>query len=847
MNDRKLILGDWRFREAGGAEWRPAQVPGCVHTDLLRNGLIPDPFDGTNEIDLQWIDKKDWEYETAFDVPGELLTHSKLELAFEGLDTYADVELNGRQVLSADNMFRGYRVDVKPWIRGSGNTLRILFRSPIREGLAKLEAHGYGLPASNDDSETGGIGESKVSVFTRKAPYHYGWDWGPRFVTSGIWKAVSLEGWSGCRIRDLFIRQEEVTEAAARVTAVAEIEAEAAGAARLTVTTEGYEWTKEFELKPGVQTVELPAEIANPKRWWCRGFGDPALYDFKAVLAAGGRPIDGRAVRTGLRAIRLVRDPDAHGAAFYFELNGVPVFAKGANHIPNDSFVTELTYERYRHEIASAAESNFNMLRVWGGGVYEADVFYELCDEYGILVWQDFMFACSMYPGDEAFLDNVRREAEDNLRRLRNHPCIALWCGNNEIDTAWAHYNEEGGWGWKKLYSPEQRERIWADYEALFHDVLPKAVERMAPGADYWPSSPMQALTGNIDQHATNRSARGDIHFWAVWHASEPFENYNDNIGRFMSEYGFQSFPEYRTARSYARDEDMELESRVMLHHQKNKRGNQLIREYSDMYLKAPKDFVSFLYMSQVLQAEAMKIAIESHRRSKSYCMGTLYWQANDCWPVASWSSMDYFGRWKAVQYYARKSFKDVLLSAAEKDGAASFHVISDRLDAVRGRLAVRLYDFEGRVLKEETLPVSVGSNAAEMVFALRTAEWLDGRQPERVLLVGELTDDAGETLDVTAHYFVSSKRLALEEPGIQVREAAGSGGTAFTLTASRLAKQVYLEAEEEGIFSDNFFDLVPGIPKTVTFRRRSDGDIPFVQGSPGSLTVRSMTDFAIV
>ncbi|WP_276354937.1 beta-mannosidase [Cohnella caldifontis] len=846
MNDRIRKLGGWRFRAADETGWREARVPGCVHTDLLRCGAIPDPFDGTNELDLQWIDKKDWVYETEFAVPPELMAQSRVELVFEGLDTYADVVLNGKHLLSADNMFRTYRIEAKPHLMPAGNRLSVRFRSPIREGLAKLEALGYGLPASNDDSETGGLGDRKVSVFTRKAPYHFGWDWGPRFVTSGIWREVSLQGWSGVRIADLFIRQNEVTAASANITAVAEIEAESAGTALFKLTDGKTVFEKEVRLEAGRQTAWLSAEIPNPRLWWCRGLGEPELYTFRAVLEQDGGTAAEREVRTGLRSVRLVRNPDARGSTFHFELNGVPVFAKGANHIPNDSFVTEVTRERYRHEIASAARSNFNMLRVWGGGIYEAEDFYELCDEYGIMVWQDFMFACSMYPGDEAFLDNVRQEAEDNLRRLRNHPSIALWCGNNEIDAAWSQYDEEGGWGWKKLYAAERRKRIWADYEAVFHRVLPQAVERFAPGADYWPSSPLQALTGDVRQHATNDSSHGDIHFWAVWHASEPFEKYNGNIGRFMSEYGFQSFPEYRTVRTYAREDEMELESEVMLHHQKHKRGNQLIREYSKLYLKDPKDFVSFLYMSQVLQGEAMKTAIEAHRRRKGYCMGTLYWQMNDCWPVASWSSMDYLGRWKAVQYYAKKSCRDVLLSIREENGELSFHVVSDVLRPIKGTLTIRQADFDGSVRKELALPVTVAANEAAKVYAAAASEWRGESRPESTVLIGELREENGELLDRTEFYFVSSKDLALEAPDLVCEEVPGSGGSSFTLRASRLAKQVYLEAEAEGVFSDNFFDLVPGIPKTVTFYGREDGEVPFAQRAPGRLSVRSMIDFAI-
>lgn len=846
MSEMKWLLSNWKFKAIEDKDWLQAEVPGCVHVDLLKNNVINNPFEGMNERELQWIDRKVWEYAAEFEVPKDLLSHSKLELIFEGLDTYADVYLNDRNLLSADNMFRSWKVDVKPYLRLEKNHLRIVFRSPIEEGLKKLKERGYGLPAPNDDSEIGGIGDKKLSVFSRKAPYHFGWDWGPRFVTSGICKEVYIQGWSEFRIVDLFIRQEEITSYNARITAIVEIQSEVGEVAELNLSTEGLQWKTSLQLNPGTQMIELPIELANPKLWWSRGLGEPYLYKFEVSVnvVEHKNAVARREVKTGLRSVKLVRTPDVHGSSFYFEVNGVPIFAKGANHIPNDSFFTEVTEERYRHEIASAAASNFNMLRVWGGGIYEQDIFYELCDEYGILVWQDFMFACSMYPGDQDFLDSVRAEAEDNIRRLRNHPSIALWCGNNEIDGAWSHYKEDAGWGWKQLYTIEQRVKIWGDYEAVFHQVLPETVTAYAPGVDYWPSSPMQGITRNENQHATNSSPRGDIHFWAVWHASEPFENYKLNIGRFMSEYGFQSFPEYKTALTYARDDEMELESNVMLHHQKNKRGNQLIKEYSDRYMKDPKDFVSFLYMSQVLQAEGMKMAIEAHRRNKDYCMGTLYWQMNDCWPVVSWSSMDYYGRWKVVQYYAKKSFQDVMLSIDLNEGAIEFHVVSDTLQAIKGTVEWSLYNFEGDLLEKQSHPFELEANSAAQVLKVEIAELLGEINPNQVVLVGEILE-SGKVLDSKEHYFCYSKHLALKaEPGVEVSELIGSAGTAFVLTARSLAKQVWLQAEEEGIFSSNFFDLVPGIPKTVEFLKRGKGGTAFAPASPGRLEVKSMIDF---
>jgi beta-mannosidase len=769
-----------------------------------------------------------------------------LELVFEGLDTYADVYVNGRHVLSADNMFRAWKVPISALVQSKGNTLKVRFRSPVREDLPKLEKLGYPLPASNDQSEVGGLGGKKISVFARKAPYHYGWDWGPRFVTCGIWREVRLEARSEITITDLFVQQLQVNASAARLKAIAEIDCDREWSGELRISTEAVRIMKDVRLQRGSNTVELEMEMIEPKLWWCRGLGNPHLYVFAAELVEGGETVSMKSVRTGLRSIRLVREKDAWGTSFYVELNGVPVFAKGANHIPNDSFITEATNDRYRHEIATAAESNMNMLRVWGGGIYEDKAFYELCDEYGILVWQDFMFACSMYPGDEAFLENVRLEAEENVKRLRNHPCIALWCGNNEIDTAWSHYDENGGWGWKQQYGPEIRARMWEDYENIFHRILPEAVSSFAPGADYWPSSPMCALTGSRSQHAFSTSVSGDVHYWGVWHAVEPFENYTVNIGRFMSEYGFQSFPEYKSVRMYAEPSDMALESEVMLAHQRNNRGNQLIKQYMDMYLKEPRDFPSFLYMSQVLQAEAMKTAIEAHRRRKPFCMGSLYWQMNDCWPVASWAGMDYFGRWKALQYYAKRSFRDILLSIDGTDGVhVDIHIVSDVLVPVNGTLHVKLLDFSGAALLELSRSVAVEPNAAKKVLSLTAEELLGGRDPASVMLYAELLLE-DRLADSKEHYFVPIKHISIGSPAITVTDIEGSGGTRFVLETDMLAKQVWVASEAEGFFSDNYFDLIPGIPRTIEFLARGAGIQVWTPSRPGALQIRSMADFTL-
>lgn len=861
-------LKQWTFKAVDESEWLPATVPGTVHTDLLDNGKISNPFYGTNEKDVQWIDKKDWEYITTIDVEAHVLNHSHIELVFAGLDTYAEVYVNEQHVLSADNMFRTWRADVKPYIQLGANDIRIHFRSPIMEDLPKLEALGYGLPASNDQSEVGELGDKRVSVFARKAPYHYGWDWGPRFVTSGIWREAELVAWSDVRIENVYIRQNQVHAESADLTAVVQIYSEQERQVNLRVYADGQNWEQVVTLAEGTDAVQIPLTLNNPKLWWSRGLGDAHLYTFTVEVLEQNQTLAVKSERTGIRAIRLVTEPhpDYPGTSFYFELNGVPVFAKGANHIPNDSFSPRVTLERYRHEIVTAVESNMNMLRVWGGGIYENDEFYDLCDEYGILVWQDFMFACSMYPGDEDFLDSVQAEAEDNIRRLRNHPSIVLWCGNNEIDSAWSQYVEDGGWGWKKDYNAEQRTQIWADYEALFHELLPEVVKAEHPGIAYWPSSPIVAVTNNEKQHTHGITDSGDIHYWGVWHNSEPFERYNTYIGRFMSEYGFQSFPEYKSVRTYAEESDLELESEVMLRHQKNGAGNRLIKEYMDKYLPAPKDFPSFLYMSQVLQAEAMKTAIEAHRRRKPYCMGTLYWQMNDCWPVASWSSMDYYGRWKAVQYYAKRSFEDILISIDHSvSDKVDIHLVSDQIAPKSLTVRVKVLGLDGTLYKEMPQSLTLAGGEAIKVLSLTTEQLLGDVHPAEAILVAELEHE-DQLIHTEIAYFVSAPELSLQQPHIQVVETEVDGVIAYELTTDVLARQVWLSSESEGIFSDNFFDLIPGVTKIIQFKklqtlqeveeaahRQSESNVVqktvphlpyFVPVKPEGLQIQSMADF---
>ena len=814
------VHAGWQFREIGKDKWYPASVPGCVHTDLLNNQLIEDPFYRDNEKKLQWIGKTDWEYQTNFNITPETFARKNLELVFQGLDTYADILLNSEPLLSTDNMFRTWRVDAKRLARVGGNTLTIRFRSPINEILPIMAKMDYELPASNDQGE-------KTSPYTRKAPYQYGWDWGPRFVTSGIWRPVFLEAWDDARMADLHILPTDIRANAANITAEVEVVARVNTDATIVVdnvTDKRVAAERRVSLTPGVNHFALNITIAHPSLWWPNGLGAHPLYAFKARLLINGKLIDEATKRTGLRALELRQQPDDAGKSFTFVINGVPVFAKGGNWIPADSFPTRITKDKYHELLGSVRDTNMNMLRVWGGGIYESDDFYDLCDEMGILVWQDFMFGCSMYPGDQKFLDNVRQEAIDNVRRLRNHPSIVIWVGNNEIESAWKH------WGWKEKLPA----RLWDDYLKLFHGVLPEVCGALDPSRPYWPSSP----SSNLEDDPESQKM-GDLHYWQVWHAAAPFTEYEKQFPRFMSEYGFQSFPQIETVQSYTADGDRDIQSPVMMAHQKHPRGNQLIREYMLREYPEPKDFESFLYVSQVLQAEGIKIGAEHLRRIMPHNMGSLFWQIDDCWPVASWSSIDYTGRWKALQYYARRFYSDILLSPHEENGNLNFYVVSDRLQSTAAQLQVSLLDFEGHQLWSRQQDVEVSALSSKSYLTIPIETLLTGKDPQSVFVLADLSV-GGKTVSQNEHFFLPFKKLLMARPQFAVEVTQEQAGFRVTLSSDRLARAVYLSAPNAGVFVNNYFDLIPGRKVEVEFHPRGQISLAAFRRD---LRIRSLAD----
>lgn len=803
---------NWQFRQAGEEKWLPALVPGTVHTDLYNNKVIEDPYYRLNEHQLQWIDKENWEYQTTIDADPSLLKFNRIELEFKGLDTYAEVSLNGQVVLQADNMFREWKADIKPFLKKGSNTLHILFRSPIAEGIKKYDANGFVLPVSgNDLAEIGKVeGGKMVSVYTRKAGYHFGWDWGPRLVTSGIWRPVFLNAWNDIKIRNIQYRLSELDEKKASYAAEFEIEATGNQSATLTIDNEGIILAKErVELNAGTHRYKVSFDIKKPELWWTNGLGKQPLYVLTGKVSAG-TITSSLTERIGIRKLELVREKDEGGTSFYFRLNGVPVFMKGANYIPNDVFLPQVTEERYKKVIQTAKESNMNMLRVWGGGTYEEDLFYELCDEAGILVWQDFMFACAMFPGDSTFLENVRQEAIDNVLRLRNHPSLALWCGNNEILSAWT------GWGWKKAEeekNPDTAAKIWKAYSDIFLKILPEVVQTLDPERSYVDSSPSSGP--GIPADLKN----GDEHYWGVWWGKEPFQTYATHIARFMSEYGFQSFPEISTVRKYALPEDYDINSEVMKSHQRSSIGNGTIEYYMLQEYDKPKDFESFLYVNHVLQAEGIKFGLEGHRRAAPYCMGSLYWQINDVWPVASWSSTDYFQKWKALQYYVKKSFEPVLVSPYRDGQEIKVNIINDELTVQKGKLMVKVIGFDGKVHRNYETETEVPANTNKLVFAENLEKFVGGADPAGSFLLTEFWS-GNRMVSTNTLFFKPYKDLKITEPHVEYTLENVDEGYKIHFTTDKLAKNIYLQlGDEPGFFSDNYFDLLPGETKIVAFQ----------------------------
>ena len=798
------LTGDsWTLRRLDTGVETPAHVPGCVHLDLIAAGQIEDPFYRDNESRLMWIGETDWAYQRDFDVSAAMLARDHLLLRCHGLDTLATVRINGVEIATADNMFRTWVWDVKPHLRPGTNTLDITFAAPVpflhRMDAERGEMRGWVRPM-----------RIHSAGWLRKEPSNFGWDWGPVLVTSGIWRDLELIAFDSARLSEVAIAQTHHEEGAVSLTVSGRLDrsGDAPLSATVQITLDGQDAAPAQQITIDEDTFTAQITIATPQLWWINGLGGQPLYTVTVTLQQEDIVIDQTTKRIGLRVFKLERHEDTWGESFAFSINGVPFFAKGANWIPADVFPSRLTRADYARLLGDAHTVHMNMIRVWGGGIYESDDFYDVCDELGLAVWQDFIFACGTYPGFDAdFRANVKAEAEDNVRRLRHHASLALWCGNNEIEQ-----------GMAGIDAPWKLSMTWADYALLFDELLPSVVSTLDPETAYWPGSP-HSPHGDREDHMNPKW--GDTHLWAVWHGKQPFEWYHTRLDRFVSEFGFQSFPQPTTVARFTVPEDRNITSYVMEHHQRSAIGNATIIEYLLSWFQLPTSFDMMLWMSQILQAMAMKYAVEGWRRNMPRTMGALYWQLNDLWGAPTWSGLDYLGNWKALQYLAARFFAPVLISGVEDSstGTVAVHVTSDATTPIEGIARWQVTTTRGETVASGEQVVTAAPQSSAVVLTLECSAWI-AQHGERSLLVWlEWVTSAGVESDNLVT-FARPKHLDLAPPKITVTVAdhpSPASTYMLEVVSGTPALFVWLEladVDQDGVtarFSDNFFHLAPG------------------------------------
>jgi len=796
------LAGAWRLVQVSTGESVPAVVPGDTHSALLAAGKIPDPYRGTNELDVQGIGREDWAYERELDVDAPVLQERRVELSFDCLDTFAEVLVNGTSVGRADNMFVRWTFDVKKALREGRNTVRVLFTSAERTAAAEARKLRYPVPHVRYPIQ------SPHRNLVRKVQCHSGWDWGPCLMVAGISGAASLDAWSDTRVDYVYTEQKHGRDTVV-VRVFVEFEAAQAGEQALRVTVGDASAEKKVRFEPGANRAGMDVTVERPRLWWPNGHGEPHLYDLKVWF---GTQQASRQV--GLRTLELVNKEDKSGLSMQFRVNGVDIFCKGANWIPYDALPQRESLARLEHLLDSAQQAHMNMLRVWGGGRYETDSFYTGCDRRGILLWHDMMFSCALYPATPSFLSSVEREVRHQVKRLRHHACIALWCGNNEDVGALTWFPE----------SKKDRDRYIVDYDRLNEGVVGRVVDECDPTRTFWPSSPSAGRGDYSDNWHDDR--RGDMHYWSVWHEGKPFSAYYDVTPRFCSEFGYQSFPSLRTIRTYAAPEDFNVTSPVMEHHQRHPRGNSAITEMFTRYFRMPDGFENFVYLSQVQQALAIKTAVEYWRSLRPLCMGTLYWQLNDTWPVCSWSSIEYDGSWKLLHHAARRFFSPLLLCAWVKDGEVSVMLVNDLPSEVRARAVVSVVGFDGTVLREQSLDARASAGSARRLASWPVSDLAE--RPENAFV--HLALEHGSQRSYNELFLAEPKRSALAAARVTAEVVAGGrrapGGSgapgvfAIRLVSDAPAFHVALETGDiQGELSDNDFTLLPGTARSVEFR----------------------------
>ncbi|MEM3946224.1 MAG: glycoside hydrolase family 2 protein, partial [Candidatus Micrarchaeia archaeon] len=662
--------------------WIKANIPGVVHLDLIKNKQIPDPFFGLNELKVSWVEEKDWWYRKKFLVDKELLSYDYIELVFQGLDTFATVWLNGKEIAKFSNMFHEHNINIKNYLKEGENLLVVKFDSPKRVLENEYNKRSIKL----------GAAFYPPVVYGRKAQYSFGWDWGPRLPTSGIWRSVVIRAYNTCKIESFYFSSSlsnslDVANIKVDVSLEAFKEEKVEVLVRIFGFGEDQTKRETKSLTKGLNNLTFDFTIANPKLWWPNGYGDQNLYNLEIKVVNNSGVLDEVKKKVGIRKIEVIQEKDEEGKTFYFKVNNVPIFCKGADWVPADSFLPRVSRERYDYLLSKAKEANMNMIRVWGGGVYEDESFYELCDEKGILIWQDFMFACGEYPEEEWFFDLVREEADKVVKRLRNHACIAIWCGNNE-----------NNWGYKAHWFGV-KDKFYG--ETIYHKILPEVCSKLDPSTLYWPSSPF----GGEDP---NSQSEGDRHSWDVWSGLKDYTEYLNDKGRFISEFGFQSLPSLKTILKFTSKEDRFFQSKVIEHHNKQVGGPERLLLFLSMHFRLPSTLERFVYLTQLNQGEALKTGIEHWRRRKFKTGGALIWQLNDCWPVASWSLIDYYNEPKASYYYVKRAFDPLNISLLINGDEVEVWVVNDFLESKSGKIRLLLYNVEGKKISEKKIEVNV-------------------------------------------------------------------------------------------------------------------------------------------
>jgi beta-mannosidase len=776
----------WSF-QSPDRSWKKAVVPGCVHSDLLRLRLIPDPHFGENEKKITWVDARDWSYRKTFDKPAAAKKAQRCVLIFEGLDTIAEITLNGKRLGLADNMFRTWRFDVTRLLHDCGNQLLIRFRSPTRAALAEEKKHGIYVQANGDSARQ----------HLRKAACSYGWDWGIRLPTSGLWRGVHLE----CVFSKDLIADAVLDTIAFRSGKTPRVEFRASVDSKnlkglqwvLSGRCGSHRWTRKIPVR--ARETKALFEVRGAKLWMVRGYGAPHLYDIRIDLMRNSDLLDRREFRFGFRTIEVEQERDAAGKSFRWVVNGVPIWIRGSNWIPVDSMIPRDHDHRTRELVDLACDANMNMLRVWGGGVYESDLFFDLCDEKGMLVWQDFMFACGLYPEHKAYAQSVELEAEDNIRRLRHHPSLSIWCGNNEND--WAY---EAGWtGFR------DRGRLMGGL--YYHKLLPDLCQRLDPHRFYWPSSPFGSIKPNGHQD-------GDVHSWDVVHGKPDFTICRLCRGRFISEFGTQGMPALQTIKEALPRNQWHPLSAGAEHHQRHKAGQSWLVRQIQEHFRVSGDLEEFTQLSQVFQGEAVKYCIEFWRSLKWHCSGALYWQLNDVWPAISWSSIDSELRPKALHFYAKRFFAPVLATFQDEEDGIHVIILNDTLKSLKAVIELQALTFEGRMTKRVRIPIQVAANGKLEAVNLRRGDWLraDGRHE----LISMRLLSGRKEIARNIYFFVRHRNLLLPEPRLAVRRLKGG----LEVSTNVFAKGVWLHSRGREIpIDDNYFDLLPGEKRLLRAR----------------------------